>query len=294
MAPRPVAVRRPEISGRFQAIRLRQRQRAERRLGAADRRRHVRQFQYRRRRHQRHHRRRRRADLRHAAGLRRSTKSPATTGLLAEAVSYPDDFSSVSYRLRAEAKWHDGTPVTPEDVIFSFDASKKNSPQLAAYYRHVVKVEKTGEREVTFTFDGPGNRELPQIVGETHGAAQALVGRHRQERQETRRRRQPRSNRRSDRRLPHQGFHRRPHHRLRARQGLLGQEPRRQRRRNNFDELRFDYFRDTTVALEAFKADTVDWRIENSRQELGYRLRLSRGRATSACCSRNFRSTRAA
>ena len=87
-------------------------------------------------------------------------------GLLAEAISYPDDFSSVSYRLRAEAKWHDGMPVTPEDVIFSFDASKKNSPQLAAYYRHVVKVEKTGEREVTFTFDGPGNRELPQIVGE--------------------------------------------------------------------------------------------------------------------------------
>ena len=77
-------------------------------------------------------------------------------GLLAEAVSYPDDFSSATYRLRAEAKWHDGKPVTPEDVIFSFNAFKKYSPQLAAYYRHVVKVEKTGEREITFTFDWPG------------------------------------------------------------------------------------------------------------------------------------------
>ena len=87
-------------------------------------------------------------------------------GLLAEAVSHPEDFSSVTYRLRANAKWHDGKPVTPEDVIFSFDAFKKHSPQLSAYYRHVTKAEKTGEREVTFTFDGPGNRELPQIVGQ--------------------------------------------------------------------------------------------------------------------------------
>jgi len=87
-------------------------------------------------------------------------------GLLAESVSHPEDFSSVTYRLRANAKWHDGKPVTPDDVIFSFDAFKKNSPQLGAYYRHVTKAEKTGERDITFTFDQPGNRELPQIVGQ--------------------------------------------------------------------------------------------------------------------------------
>ncbi len=87
-------------------------------------------------------------------------------GLLAEAVSFPADFSSVTYRLRPEAKWHDGTPVTPDDVIFSFEAFKKNSPSKIAYYRHVTKVEKTGDREVTFTFDAPGNRELPQIIGQ--------------------------------------------------------------------------------------------------------------------------------
>src|SRR5262249_54270723 len=87
-------------------------------------------------------------------------------GLVAESVSYPADFSSVTYLMRREAKWHDGAPITPEDVLFSFDAIKANDPRMAAYYRHVVKVEKSGEREVTFTFDGPGNRELPQIVGE--------------------------------------------------------------------------------------------------------------------------------
>ena len=72
----------------------------------------------------------------------------------------------MTHRLRAEAKWHDGKPVTPDDVIFSFNALKKHHPFYAAYYRHVAKVEKTGEREVTFTFDAPGNRELPQIVGQ--------------------------------------------------------------------------------------------------------------------------------
>ena len=87
-------------------------------------------------------------------------------GLLAEAVSYPPDRASVTYRLRAEAKWHDGRPVTPDDVIFSFTALKTNHPQYSAYYRRVTKAEQTGDREVTFTFDAPGIRELPQIVSE--------------------------------------------------------------------------------------------------------------------------------
>src|SRR5262245_7220405 len=87
-------------------------------------------------------------------------------GLLAEAISYPADYSSVTYRLRAKARWHDGKQITPDDVLYSFAVLKQNSPFYGAYYRHVVKAEKTGEREVTFTFDGPGNRELPQIVGQ--------------------------------------------------------------------------------------------------------------------------------
>jgi microcin C transport system substrate-binding protein len=74
----------------------------------------------------------------------------ASYGLLAEGVSYPDDFSSATFRLRAEAKWADGSPVTPEDVIFSFDKSKELNPLPSNYYHHVVKAEKTGERDVTF------------------------------------------------------------------------------------------------------------------------------------------------
>ena len=63
----------------------------------------------------------------------RSEDEPSTAyGQLAEAAAYPDDFSWVIYRLNAAARWHDGKPVTPDDVIFSFDALKKNSPMYSA------------------------------------------------------------------------------------------------------------------------------------------------------------------
>ena len=87
-------------------------------------------------------------------------------GLIAEWVSYPPDFSSVTFGLNPKARFHDGSPITPEDIIFSFDAQKKAHPRTAFYYKNVVKAEKTGDNEVTFTFDVKGNRELPQIVGQ--------------------------------------------------------------------------------------------------------------------------------
>ncbi|MEM6461572.1 MAG: extracellular solute-binding protein [Pseudomonadota bacterium] len=90
----------------------------------------------------------------------------AEYGLIAEAVSYPDDYSSVTYRLRPEATWHDGVPISVEDVIWSFEKSVELDPQRQFYYQHVTGAQKTGENEVTFTFDETNNRELPQIVGQ--------------------------------------------------------------------------------------------------------------------------------
>lgn len=96
-----------------------------------------------------------------------SPDEPSTAyGLVAECVSFPDDFSSATYKLRPEARFHDGSPVTPEDVVFSLDALKSANPQSALYYKNVVKAEKTGDHEVTFTFDVKGNRELPMILSE--------------------------------------------------------------------------------------------------------------------------------
>jgi len=93
-------------------------------------------------------------------------ESSAEYGQIAEWVSYPDDFSTVTYKLRDGALWHDGKPVTPEDVIFSFGVLKEHNAQYAFYYKNVARAEKSGEREVTFHFDEKNNRELPQIVGQ--------------------------------------------------------------------------------------------------------------------------------
>jgi microcin C transport system substrate-binding protein len=97
--------------------------------------------------------------------MRPSLDEPATAyGLIAEWVSYPDDYSSVTFGLNRAARFQDGTPITPEDVVFSFEEQEKADPVRAIIYKDVAKVEKTGEREVTFRFKRTGNRDLPSIV----------------------------------------------------------------------------------------------------------------------------------
>ena len=185
-------------------------------------------------------------------------------GLLAEAVSCPDDFSSASFRLRAEAKWHDGTAVTTEDVIFSFDTFKKLSPQAGANYQHVVKAAKTGEREVTFTFDGPGNRGLPQALGQltvlpkTWWQGIDTDGKRRDVGSTTLEPPLGSGPYRIKEFTPGRSI---VYERVKD---YWGQAINVNIGRDNFDQLRFEYFRDGTVALEAFKADAIDWRIENS------------------------------
>jgi len=184
-------------------------------------------------------------------------------GLLAEAVSHPDDHSWVKYRLRAEARWHDGKPITAEDVIWSLEAWKANSPQLAAYYRHVTKAEKTGEREVTFTFDGPGNRELPQIVGQLF-----VLPKHWWEGTDKN------GNKRDITQTtlePPLGCGPYRVKEIQAGRSIVyehapeywGKKLNVSVGMNNIQIIRFDYYRDSEVALQAFKADAVDWRIEN-------------------------------
>lgn len=99
--------------------------------------------------------------------LSQSPDQPATSyGLIAEAIAYPDDFSWVKFRLNPAAKWHDGQPITVDDVIWSFNTLKTQTPLYNKYYHDVTKVEATGDREVTFTFASGGNRELPSIMGD--------------------------------------------------------------------------------------------------------------------------------
>jgi microcin C transport system substrate-binding protein len=188
-------------------------------------------------------------------------------GLLAEGVTFPDDFSSATYRLRPDARWHDGMPVTPEDVIFSFAAFRENNPRYSGYYRYVAKAEKTGDRDITFTFDQPGNRELPQIVGQI-----TVLPKHWWEGTDKGGRKRDITTTTLEIPLGNGAyrikefepgrsivFERVPDYWGKDLNVNIG--------RDNFDQLRFDYFRDATVAREAFKADHVDWRVENSAKE---------------------------
>ncbi len=90
----------------------------------------------------------------------------AEYGLIAKSVSYPDDFSSATFKLRKEARWHDGKPITADDVIYSFNTQNKINPRQAQYYKNVKEVKKTDDHTVTFVFDTKNNKELPQIVGQ--------------------------------------------------------------------------------------------------------------------------------
>jgi microcin C transport system substrate-binding protein len=96
-----------------------------------------------------------------------SPDEPATVyGLIADWVSYPADFSSATVHLRANARFHDGKPITADDVIFSLAALKKVSQFYSAYYKNVAGAEKISDHELTFRFDVKGNRELPMIITE--------------------------------------------------------------------------------------------------------------------------------
>ncbi len=100
--------------------------------------------------------------------MEKSLDEPFTTyGLLAESVETPEDRSWVIFNLRPEARWHDGQPVTAEDVVWTFNTLvEKGRPAYRAYYANVTSVEALDERRVKFTFDMAGNLELPLIVGE--------------------------------------------------------------------------------------------------------------------------------
>lgn len=188
-------------------------------------------------------------------------------GWLAEAAAHPADFAWVTYRLRGDARWHDGKPVTPEDVIFSIETLKKQSPFYASYYRHVEKAEKTGQREIKFTFDAPGNRELPTIVGEL-----PVLPKHYWGGTDSQGRKRDVGATTLEPPLGSGPYRIKEY--VAGRSVILervkdywGVNLPTQVGQNNFDELRFEFFRDNLVALEAFKADQADWIAENSAKQ---------------------------
>jgi microcin C transport system substrate-binding protein len=188
-------------------------------------------------------------------------------GLIAEALRYPDDHSSVTYRLRAEPRWHDGTPVTADDVVYSFEALKAHSPLFSTYWRNVQKAEKTGEREVTFTFTQSGNRELPQIIG-----LLPVLPKHWWQGTDASGRKRNITETTLEPPLGSGPYRIRS---FEAGRGAVyervadywGRDLPVNRGQYNFAEIRTEYYRDSNVLLEAFKADRLDFRLEGNAKE---------------------------
>ncbi|MBT9371501.1 extracellular solute-binding protein [Rhizobium sp. CSW-27] len=185
-------------------------------------------------------------------------------GLLAEAMTWPDDRSSVTFRLRAQAKWADGAPVTPEDVVFSFESAKANSNLLANYYRHVTAAEKTGEREVTFRFDEKNNKELPAIVGEF-----PILPKHWYEAKDAEGK--PRDISKASLEPPLgsgpyriASFQAGSTIRYELRDDYWGKDLPINVGQNNFRVISYTYFADSDVEFEAFRAGNIDYRQETS------------------------------
>jgi microcin C transport system substrate-binding protein len=181
-------------------------------------------------------------------------------GLLAEDIYMPEDRSWVAFTLREDARWHDGEPITVEDVIWSLNTLKERGhPQYRFYYKSVQSARKIGPRTVRFEFSEGLNRELPLIVGQL-----PILPKH---------------------------YWTQPEHDFAdsTLEPPLGSGPYRvadfeagryvvyervedywakdlavNRGRWNFGKIRFDYFRDPTVIREAVKAGDIDWRLENT------------------------------
>jgi peptide/nickel transport system substrate-binding protein len=186
-------------------------------------------------------------------------------GLLAESIEVSEDRQTFTFRLRPEAKFSDGTPVTAADVVFSMETLRdKGRPNFKNSYSKISKVETPDERTITFTQEA-GDRELPLIMGLMPILSKAywkdrdfavttldpIVGSG-----------------------PYVISSVKPGETIiyRRNPDYWGKDLPLQKGFWNFDEVRFDYYRDANAALEAFKSGLADIRVETDpvRWSTGY------------------------
>lgn len=178
-------------------------------------------------------------------------------GYVAESVDIADDRKTVTFTLRPQAVFHDGTPITAADVAWTFETLKsKGHPMYRIYYTNVVKAEVLGTRKVRFTVDDPNNRELPLIIGQLPILSKAYYGKVEFDKSSL---------------TPPLGsgpykvgkFEAGRYLELERVQNWWGAKLPIFIGRFNFDIMRDDYYRDYEVAFEAFAAGKLDFREEN-------------------------------
>jgi len=177
-------------------------------------------------------------------------------GLIAETIDVAPDHGSASFMLRTNARFQDGSKITPEDVVFSFNILKeKGDPTYKILYAPIARVEKTGERRVTFTFTDKNNRELPVIAASVPILSKAYY-----EKLEF------------DKTTLAAPLGSGPYTVGSLEQGrsiiykrvadYWGKDLPVSRGQYNFDIIRYDMYRDENVTLEALKAGAYDFRRE--------------------------------
>src|SRR5215831_14653945 len=197
-------------------------------------------------------------DLVYESLLARSGDEPFSLyGLIADSMEMPDDRSSITFHLRPEARFSDGVAITPEDVLFSYALLReKGWPYHRSHYGKVASAEKIGAQSVRFTFDAPGDREIPLIMG-----LMPVLPRHKLD---------PETFDRTSLEPPIGSGPYTVAHVDAGRSLTYRRNPdwwardlNVARGRFNFDEIRIEYFRDAASLFEAFKVGEVDVRPED-------------------------------
>ena len=192
--------------------------------------------------------------------LKRAWDEPFSLyGLIAQSIEVPDDRSSVTFALRPEARFHDGRPVTVDDVVFSWETLKEHGrPNHRLYYRQVRHIERPDPRSIRFVFDTASpDRELPLIMGLMPILSKSYYASVEFERTTL---------------VPPVGSGPYRVESVDAGRGITyrrdpdywGRHLPINRGQHNFDRIRYDYYRDGDVMMEAFKAGEYDFRLEFS------------------------------
>jgi microcin C transport system substrate-binding protein len=180
-------------------------------------------------------------------------------GLIAESIEMPDDRSWVIFNIRPQARWHDGEPITADDVLWSFDALiSKGNPFYRFYYGSVEPPQKLGERRVKFSFKEKGNRELPLIAGQI-----PILPKHYWQRDGNDFEKTTLTPPLSSGPYRISDFEPGRFVELERVEDYWGRDLPVNVGQNNFDRIRFDFFRDDTVIRQALKSGEIDFREEN-------------------------------
>lgn len=205
-------------------------------------------------------------DFVHESLLARGLDEPFTLyGLLAERIEVPDDRSSITFHLNARAKFSDGHAVDADDILFSWKTLRDHGrPNHRAYYKKVTNAVRLSDRSVRFELE-PGDRELPLILGLMPVLPSHLI---------------TEDSFQLTTLNPPVGSGPYTISRVDPGRSLIysrnpdwwGKDLPINRGRFNFDEIRYEYFRDDAAMLEAFKSGKIDVRVEEdpSRWAEGY------------------------